>query len=1029
MANVTEYLIKLQELTQTNLDILQAINDSFFTDKNHLAVNISGTQYALPSFLSLENKLNVLSENFENLIKSPETGEAYFCIDGNSRAIELKPYTSAPNPVILEEVDNFEVENNDMFKDFLTPSPYININLKELPNDITDVLVKKVIPINQELKNRFKTLLGDNTSSQYKYSELYKILEIYKEDVDYTMYDTITTLPFKKSVGNGLYVIKEIEDYIDNDLNEIITLKIRTDLDDLIYMNSLSYKLFDETITHPLEKGDKLLTYEGNAKLEIIDILEDGTLKLKVLNGEYVNLTAYLDGDILNSNKLKFFSGNESNNKIVKIPLEEDEYIFTSIAPINNRLNIQAPWGSGLLINTYKLTNINKGEFNEYYRNNVKNIGDILRDLTLSFSDSLSNYTTKDIEEKYLKFKPTLSKDDLMVAQTNKYITKSYAWKDIKANYAEKLIAKEQLQVVQNKILTTNKELSNTSFEDVSIRNAKKSELNSLLLEENSLLTSTRKIADNIKRIFSSSDIPLEAARYSVIGFLNMEDDSLNDIKQHITGIEILYKYISPSLFETETSYVINEKNFANWNLLSKTRDKIVKVDNDKLSVIYDSDETHIYGDPYKPLFNQIDIPINQWENVVISVRFVYDFSYPFLKVKSQWSTPITINFPDEFRNEVDVIDIVNENDKEIEANRFEGILETKGIINHINDEVNDLDNLYFHKPEHIASGFYTPERRIIPLKDKLDDMNNNINKLLDEVIGIDESNIEVSVKLNNTTTLLNENEVSNIYVEQYSTFLSDTNNIGNYIINDLKGKKYVTTTMNISIKNNSNRDLKLYPIIPGKSNTTINEIVNSKFDKYDYCCDLGSLSEDQPVGVWMLAGGIPYIQKANQYVTFRVRDLYTNEKYYTDDSEFATTSDISSMFKTGMNFKEYFHNQGASIEKSQIAFLYPNHKLETPLLTNSKYKLIRPTKELLIPITFEYYLEEGKEISKLLSFDIRTSLYNDPINYTFRVIAKYQSDAFDKSIAIESLNNNYNNTFQPVWAGNIQGLTKVQNG
>jgi hypothetical protein len=53
MASITEHVIKLQELTQKNLDILQALNDSFFTNQNHLSVNVGGNQYAIPSFISL----------------------------------------------------------------------------------------------------------------------------------------------------------------------------------------------------------------------------------------------------------------------------------------------------------------------------------------------------------------------------------------------------------------------------------------------------------------------------------------------------------------------------------------------------------------------------------------------------------------------------------------------------------------------------------------------------------------------------------------------------------------------------------------------------------------------------------------------------------------------------------------------------------------------------------------------------------------------------------------------------------------
>ena len=108
MASVTDHLIKLQELTQTNLGILQALNDALYTKQNHLAVNVGNKTYSIPSFVSLENKINNLQANFENLVNAPSTGEAYFNFDGNSRAIEVRGYTHTPNSIILDNISNFK---------------------------------------------------------------------------------------------------------------------------------------------------------------------------------------------------------------------------------------------------------------------------------------------------------------------------------------------------------------------------------------------------------------------------------------------------------------------------------------------------------------------------------------------------------------------------------------------------------------------------------------------------------------------------------------------------------------------------------------------------------------------------------------------------------------------------------------------------------------------------------------------------------------------------------------------------------
>ena len=78
MANVVDYLNSIQKLTDTNLQILKALNDSFYTKQNHLYAKVDDSTYVIPSFLSLENKINMLQENFENLVNAPETAEAYF---------------------------------------------------------------------------------------------------------------------------------------------------------------------------------------------------------------------------------------------------------------------------------------------------------------------------------------------------------------------------------------------------------------------------------------------------------------------------------------------------------------------------------------------------------------------------------------------------------------------------------------------------------------------------------------------------------------------------------------------------------------------------------------------------------------------------------------------------------------------------------------------------------------------------------------------------------------------------------------
>ena len=56
MASFAAYMSKLQELTEMNLSLLNLINDSLYSNAEHVTANINGTDYSIPSFIYIENK-------------------------------------------------------------------------------------------------------------------------------------------------------------------------------------------------------------------------------------------------------------------------------------------------------------------------------------------------------------------------------------------------------------------------------------------------------------------------------------------------------------------------------------------------------------------------------------------------------------------------------------------------------------------------------------------------------------------------------------------------------------------------------------------------------------------------------------------------------------------------------------------------------------------------------------------------------------------------------------------------------------
>ena len=1097
MASITEHVIKLQELTQKNLDILQALNDSFFTNQNHLSVRVGEKQYAIPSFISLENKLNSLTANFENLVNAPESGEAFFDFNGNSRAIQVRSYTSTPNSIVLDPVSEFQIEQNDIFKDFLTPNPYIHINVTSLPNDTTQVVVKKVIPLSDELKNIFKSHLVNTvedheiqkTSKQYNYKDLYKILSLYKQDVDYIEYDTKVDLPIRKNIGSGIYVIESIEeDIVDENLDNIITLKFRTDVDDPTILSSLKYRLFDETIEKNLKVGDQLVTFEGNAKLEILEIRQNtNTIVVKVLHGEFLNLTESNTNNpsyIPSLSKIKFYSPIDFNeDKYVKIPLEEDEYIFISVAPLNSRMNVQASWGGGLMINTYILTNNNK-DFKTYYDENVKNVGDILFEITSMMSNTLTKFSKEEFEE-FTNYIPEINTKNLLVTRVNEHLNNSIAVQNIRSLYSQKVELQTQLNETRNEKQSIKDTLMNISFDDTTgQRVAYQEQLIELNAKENTISTAITKIVNDIAAAANNSEIPIENAKYRIRGFF---DTSNIKWDEHIKGIRVQYRYKNVDLTQNQ-ALTINEKFvFSDWNEMPSNDRKRLPVYS---SGVYKSVISPKTDNINEPSFNQIDIPISQGETVDIRLKLIYDFGDPFVQTSSKWSTIENIGFPTEFLKDIKILDIISGNNNDIENNHFNNIIKNEGIPEHISDKIIDQDITYYHKPENIASGFYTAERRIIPLKDKLSELSNLITKIQDEINGTNTTSLKISLKNGSLSTTLIPFEKNIIYTEAYSDISKSASQyIGNYGYDDTT--KYVKTVFYLSLLNDSDHIVKLYSMFPGHRQTALNNLKRSKFNLNDYC---QTINDQNWAGIWFETpesfkpldnrptNGWPCdtngnlnnkisIQSCNQFLYFRLNNIYTDEKYYlmydgrnpsennppeAEVQAIAESPETSETTQTGITLTDVWSadknnclcsggnfysttvkneslwnyiksdslNKPADTAAGAYMYMYPQLTSPNGLCINSdsigSWLEVKPNDEIMIPIVVEYKIvkndannSSAQVIQKTMSFDIWTSLYNDPINYTFTVIAKHDNTIQDQLMtsqqAAYSTNTKYN--------------------
>lgn len=971
--NITEFLTNLQELTNKNLEILSLINKSFNSKSSYLTTKIGDEVYTLPSFIHLENKINSIEDNFYNLVNVPSTGTADFVFDGNTQSIHLSGYSNAPNETHLHEVDKFNYKSNNIFKDILNPLPYCRFDIESIPLDINSVLVKKIALKNNELIDRIfinKSL----TSFNYTYEDSYKILYNYKFDIDYIEYDTQKSLPIRDNIGYGIYNIEKInENYTDDSLDEFYNIKLS---------ESLDYWLYDKTIQKPIKIGDKLVTYDDKCLLEITNLnYNTNTIEVKVLNGGYINLTdKYTSGN--NMSKLKYFSSSTMEEyKYVDVTLEEDDFVLIFVAPINNRLHIRSPWGTGIAVNTSNLTcEINNTiyKYKDFYSLFVNNLGDTLFGLTQMFNTNISNLSIYDIKQ-LNTVKPTISNNTLKVVEINNHLNNATSVKNIRNLYSQKQSLKIDLSKIQVNIDNINNILNTTSFENIDTNrviyenqlkelNAKKEELNKQIAD----------ILVEINNNANDSDTPIENAKYRIRGYV--------EVPENVIKLDIEYRYRNKNLAVGDVLSINGDKFlFSEWNIMNNypKNKHIIYTSNDTYKFDYQPDNST----ENEPSFNQIDIPITQGEIVDIKVRYIYDKGYPFIKFTSDWSEITSIDFPDEYLKSVPIMDILNENADDIKKEQFNNILVKNGTIAHISDNVIDQTIIYYHKPEHIASGFYTEERRIVPLKDKLESMSLDIETLKSEVIGASDNSLRCSIIYDDVETVLSPYKTNVVLTDEYASAIKDTTKNKD----DENNNNFIVETLYLQIANNSNRNLKLFSLFPGNETENIySDKLQSKYKETNYQ-DVIIVSEN---------GNISN-QRLNQYLYFRKDNIYTGKEYYKSEDFSAEVDNILYGIQiennmTNEKIATTEKNVGIKLtsDQSEGAYIYPflNKELDMNIDIDNYYKEIKSGETIIIPLIYKYALADTdstkakNEIEKTMSFDIRTSLYEEPTNYIFKV-------------------------------------------
>lgn len=821
--SLKEYYTKLHGMYIQCYDMMKAMNQSLTTKDSEISLVVVNSQgeretIKIPSYLYLENKIEQLDSSLSSLIELPESGEAWLQKNADLYKIDMVKHGISPEVPSIKSTNLVALyKDNNFLKDLVSPKTFLKIDISNMSDITSSMMMKKLIIYDADM---FSTLQSYNSydgisAALYNYSkgsaydEYENEIEVPVKRNRFTSSFNITSIPTKEEVGK------------ENPWTESSSSKLTYELklDTLEYYDSE-----DQTIVYSLNTGD-LLTMPGQSTIWKVKSVDDSDMTVVI--EEVSGHTALQTHDENSSMSFTIYDNNFSAYHYVEVPLEENQYIIVFLASIRN--NTRSAWSSPIICDLSSIYVKDNGgnyiqdeygnnlTYLEYYKKYCTNIGDLILGITQTAYPQISNFTSVQLES--LQDGDGMQKivsntfdveNILQVVPINKHLVDTTTNDDIKSLHASKNDFMQQISSKQSEIDDIYNKLITTDFsKDITVSQSQlKTKLNTLYTEKTSLQKQLNSIIDDISTKSTNLDITGNEIKYRVRGvtdttYLDRELASIGDgLDIEAIGCEVEYKYKSTTKENTSLSS-INSSTFTDWNRLDNIdRQRKLKFTTSGVGV-----EFVDYGSTDNIIkWNQIDIPIQQGEDVVIRVRYKLNIGQPFISIYTPWSDEKTVVFPSQYKNDIDLTTILTQNDQDSVSAAFSKTLIDDGYQDHIQDKVVSSDQVFFHNPENIYSGFNTSENKMISLKDKLNDFNNQMETW--------------------KTTLDNEtNSKFEVYLnyDEYSVLLSpNSKNTINLYNNDHITNMYIKKNMNIVIKNTGDTRVNLYSIFPGSTDISL---------------------------------------------------------------------------------------------------------------------------------------------------------------------------------------------------------------
>lgn len=992
--SLKEYYINIEKMMINAVNMLSALNKSLVSTSSEITVDLItddsdiSSSVKIPSFLYLENKIEQLDNTISNLFEIPKSGEAWFNKSSEMYKLELVKSNNAPIVPLINNYDNlgFNVKDNNIFKDLVNPKTYIRLNIANIPDNINKILMKKIVLFNSSDAEYLK--------SYSTYSDIKNALFNRKVGSDYEEYESVLDMPIKADKFKSSFKIEKAYRPKDENNNELIN-----STEYIIHLDTITYyDKDDESIQYQLKAGDLIclsneyVIYKVKNVQTIYNTDNNDNEYIVIVEESlgHISLQKFSDNSEM---YLQIYNESYNDYHYIDVPLEENQDVIIFLSTIYN--NVRSNYSNAIHLNlstiymkdqngNYMLDDSgNKINYIEYYNKYCKNIGDLMLSFTQLSYPQLSNYNNNELlrltdsdelkeivtNSLYLNGEPVIS-----VNRINAHLIDDESSKNIINLHEQKNELNSQLRALQDNIDQVYTQLLTTDFskEPTLTQESLRSKLNDYYSERTNIEKQVLNIVDEIS-LSSSSLYGIDDSKYRVRGITNANDKNDSSIESPIIsylhqnfgyncdliGLDVEYKYKSAT--KDSTNVVDNNNSlFSDWNKLHNIdRERFLKFDpiTNKYTIEFSN-----YGSSLNNIkWNQIDIPINYGEDVVVRIRYKYNIGQPFINLYTPWSNEVTIEFPVEFSDTTNISSIISSNNNDATNSKFIKTLINDGYEEHIANKIVDNSKVFFHMPENIYSGFNTPENNLISLKDKLLEMNSEITAYKNTINNEMNSKYAVILEWDNTSL-----ELSNV-----------TNN--NVTINELINGSidtFITKKMNLIIKNTGSVPIKLYSIFPGNIETPLLNFTSKYFNE--------SIVNYERVPLLLEGSSIPsesiIPQYMGQWIYFRQNNPYTLKSLYYDSLIQNNNDELTLM----QNSQPVFIGKlNEYIGKNNKQALLPyNPRVKSSNISNWNYLSLDNSGN----ITYESYNNSD------LSNDIELNwLYNNCDNSNNEYILKYE--------------------------------------